>query len=211
MSFGFLATNRSSAEVLLPAPFSTILGVGKSSGVVVEDPATVENNATIKSYLNANIISLSTFPVVVTTPPPPPPFVLVPGPPGPQGSPGVPGSSSADTGIFTCLAGLAVKDIVYASSSDSVDKASATSLSTIPAIGFCLQKNSATQAVIQYSGEMPGFIGLTPNMIYYVSTVPGAITTTAPTTAGQIVQKAGLAKDATTLIVDVDKDFVVLT
>ena len=54
------------------------------------------------------------------------------------------------------------------------------------------------------------FTNLTPGAAYYLSpTVPGGITSTPPSSPGQIVQKVGFAKDATTLVFNLRDPLVV--
>jgi hypothetical protein len=89
---------------------------------------------------------------------------------------------------------------IFASSGAKVQKANATD-DTKPANGFAPAaiSNGATGSV-QGPGKISGLSGLTPGAIYYLSTTPGAITATAPTGAGNLVQEVGVAVSATELL-----------
>lgn len=121
--------------------------------------------------------------------------------------PGTPGGSSA---IYTVDTGVAVLEAVYASAANTADEADATTTATAPCIGFVSSKPTATSAVVQREGELGGFAGLTAGATYYLATTAGTITTTAPTTGGQVVQRVGYAKNTTTLVIELDRDMVVL-
>jgi hypothetical protein len=110
---------------------------------------------------------------------------------------------------FDCPGTVAVGDVVYLSAADTVDKASATD-DTKPAIGVVVSKPTATTAVVRWGGTASVFAGLTPGATYYLSTVAGTITDTAPSGSGNIVQRLGFAKNATTLFIQIDRDFTVL-
>lgn len=113
--------------------------------------------------------------------------------------------------VYNCPTTVSVGDAVYGTGPDSVDRAQANSISTVPAIGFVLAKPTTTTASVQYFGEVAGFSGLSTGSTYYLSdTVAGGITTTAPSTTGFIVQKVGFAKDSTTLVAVVNREFVQL-
>lgn len=121
------------------------------------------------------------------------------------------GSASAVQGTYTCPAGVAVLDAVYLSAAGAVDQADADDVSKQPLIGIVASKPGATTAIVTYYGELGGFVGLTPGDTYYLSTTPGQITNVAPGNPGDIVQRIGFAKDATTLMVMVDRDWTQLS
>ena len=131
-----------------------------------------------------------------TTPPAPPP-------PTPGGE---------VTGIYNCSTLVLVNDIVYLSAPDTVDKASAVSIATAPALGIVLSKTSPTVAVVLLGdGEVSGFVGLTPLAQYYLSLTPGLATLSVGAyTTGNVVQKIGKAKSTSVLVVDLDGDYTVL-
>ncbi len=105
---------------------------------------------------------------------------------------------------------LVVKNAVYMSAvSNTVLKASAASLATTPAIGFVSQVVSPTQVKVRTEKVLGGFLGLTPSVPMFLSTVPGAITATAPTSAGTVVQELAIAVSATDILIRVDTDSTV--
>jgi hypothetical protein len=105
-----------------------------------------------------------------------------------------------------------VNDIVYLSAADAIDKADATTIATMPAIGFVASKPTPITATLRYYGELTGFVGLTPGQTYFVDILPGQIVVEAgaPSAPGNVVQKIGFARNSTTMVVQIDRDFVSL-
>lgn len=124
-------------------------------------------------------------------------------------------STTLTTGVvdgnYNCPITVIINDVVYLSSSDTVDKADADDGSKQPVIGFVVSKPTTTTAIVRYYGELAGFGGLITGSTYYLSITPGLITATAPTIPPVIVQRVGFAKSATTLMIMIDRDFTVLT
>lgn len=119
--------------------------------------------------------------------------------------------ASGNTGVYGTDSFTLVNHAVFLSAPDSALRADADDATKQPLIGFVQSKPSPTQAVVQYSGELSGFSGLTPNATYFLSTTPGQITdNVSGYPIGAIVQKVGFAKDSTTLVIMVDRDYVVL-
>lgn len=115
------------------------------------------------------------------------------------------------TGSYTTDASVQVLDVVYLSGPDTVAQSDADDPGKQPVIGFVQAKSSTTQATVQYNGEISGFIGLIPNATYFLSQVPGQITNNVDAyPLGAVVQKVGFAKDSTTLVIMVDRDYTVL-
>lgn len=113
---------------------------------------------------------------------------------------------------YSCPAGAAIRDAMALTGADTVDKADSNDPARLPAIGFVKAKPSSTTCTLQYDGEMGGFSGLTPGITYFLDEVtPGAITATAPTASGGNVQAVGFARNPTTLVIDVDRDIIVLS
>lgn len=83
----------------------------------------------------------------------------------------------------------------------NVRKADATT-NAKPADGFVLAgvTSPANATVYLISAKNTAVTGLTIGSEYFLSTTPGAITSTAPSTAGNIVQRLGKAKSATEFI-----------
>jgi hypothetical protein len=83
----------------------------------------------------------------------------------------------------------------------NVRKADATT-NAKPADGFVLANvtSPANATVYLISAQNTAVSGLTVGADYWLSTTAGAVTATAPSTAGNIVQRLGKAKSATELV-----------
>jgi hypothetical protein len=115
------------------------------------------------------------------------------------------------SGLYSCPAGVLVTDAVYLSGAGAVDKADSDDASKQPLIGIVTAKPTATTCVVTNYGEANVFVGLVVGATYYLGTVPGTITTAAPSTPGNIVQRIGFAKSTTTLVVFTDRDWTEIT
>lgn len=82
----------------------------------------------------------------------------------------------------------------------NVRKADATT-NAKPAHGFVLANTTSPASATVYliSAKNTGVTGLTVGLDYYLSTTPGGVVSTAPSTAGNIVQFLGRAISATSL------------
>lgn len=118
---------------------------------------------------------------------------------------------SGASGLYNCDASISVRDAVYLSASGTCAAADADDATKQPLIGIVASKPTATTAVMQYHGEVGGFVGLTPGATYYLSKTPGQITAVAPSDPGDIIQRVGFAKTPNVLVLMVDRDYVVLT
>lgn len=114
-------------------------------------------------------------------------------------------------GTYSCAADIAIGDVVYTSAVNTVSKASAASSATM-AWGIVISKPSTFSAIVLFaSGEVNAYVGLSPLTQYFLDITAGGITAdVSGFVAGNIVQKVGRAKNATTLVVEIDNDFVVL-
>ncbi len=76
------------------------------------------------------------------------------------------------------------------------------SVNTKPAIGFVLANvtSPANATVYPISNKNTALSALTVGTEYYLSTTPGAVTDTAPSAAGNIVQRLGTAESATEMV-----------
>lgn len=74
-----------------------------------------------------------------------------------------------------------------------------------PCVGFAFEacEAGATVSVITH-GRIEGASGLTPGDEVYLGETNGEITSTAPSTSGDIVQKVGMANTATQFDIDID-------
>jgi hypothetical protein len=111
---------------------------------------------------------------------------------------------------YVCPVGVAVGEAVFLDSADAVDQAASTVVSDRPCIGIVRSKPTPTSCVVQYSGELSVFGGLTPAATYYLSSTAGTITATPPSASGEIVQEVGWARNATTLVIGITRDFTLL-
>jgi hypothetical protein len=119
---------------------------------------------------------------------------------------------SGSVGTYDCDASIAIGDVVYLSdliNGNIIDKADADDAIKQPLIGVVDSKPSVVQAIVKYSGEITGLSGLIPGSTYYLDIVPGKFTVDAPSSPGSIVQKVGFAKNSTTLVVLIDRDYTV--
>lgn len=109
----------------------------------------------------------------------------------------------ADNASIATSESLAAGDIVNVwnnSSMANVRKADATAEGK-EAVGFVLSAfTDPTTALVFFEGTITGLSGLTIGARYYLSAAtPGAITTTPPAAANNVVQFIGVALSATTL------------
>lgn len=118
--------------------------------------------------------------------------------------------ATGSVGTYTCDASVTVGNVVYLSGANMVARADADDVLSQPVIGIVSSKSSITQALVKYNGEMDIFTGLVPGSTYFLSLAPGEFTTIAPSSQGSIVQKIGFAKNTTTLVVLIDRDYVVI-
>lgn len=96
-----------------------------------------------------------------------------------------------------------IGNVVYISAADTVKKAQANAGATANPIGFATG-TIANGAVGSYqtSGTLSGLSSLSTGATYYLDpTTPGAMTTTAPTTAGQYVVELGVAISTTEFMI----------
>lgn len=107
----------------------------------------------------------------------------------------------ADTATITASEALAAGDLVnvWNSTGAKVRKADA-STSGKEAHGFVLAAvANGANATVYFEGTDNQVTGLTPGVQYLSATTPGAATATAPSAAGQVVQRVGFATAATAL------------
>ena len=96
---------------------------------------------------------------------------------------------------------LTAKDLVnvWNSGGSRVRRANASAAGK-PASGYILASvASGDMATVYFAGTLTGLSGLTPG-IAYLDTSAGQVTSTAPSTSGQVVQSVGIATSASTLV-----------
>jgi hypothetical protein len=107
----------------------------------------------------------------------------------------------ADTQVIVASEALAAGDFVnlHNATGAKVRKADAATPGK-EAHGFVMAAvASAGNATVYFEGTNTQVAGQTPGLVFLSATTPGQATTTAPSTAGQIVQQIGLATSATTI------------
>jgi hypothetical protein len=124
------------------------------------------------------------------------------------------GSSSTGlvvSAVYACPVTVSVLDAVALSGADAADQALASAAGPRPAIGVVVSKPGPLQCVVAYLGELGGFAGLVPGSTYYLSDAgAGQLTATAPSASGSLIQTLGVARNATTLVVMIDRDVTLL-
>jgi hypothetical protein len=113
----------------------------------------------------------------------------------------MPTGIGADTATITASEALAAGDLVnvWNSTGAKVRKADA-SVAGKEAHGFVLAAvSSGASATVYFEGTDTQVTGLTPGVQYLSAATPGAATATAPSAAGNVVQRVGFATAATAL------------
>jgi len=106
---------------------------------------------------------------------------------------------------YPCTA-VALRDAVYVRPDGIVDKADASSMATGPVIGFVSALPAPGTATVRYAGQLGGFAGLTPGVVYYLNAAPaptGSIVSPPVDAPGYFVQRVGIAASATVLTLNV--------
>jgi len=111
---------------------------------------------------------------------------------------------------LSCPPTVAILDAVYIVSPGTVDKASAVSIATAPALGLVVSKPSPTTAIVRISGEVPGFGGLLTGSTYFLGIIPGDILSPPIDAPGHVAQVLGVAANPTTLVVNASANLVML-
>ena len=114
----------------------------------------------------------------------------------------MPTGIGAETSIVPAFGALAAGDLVNVYNNSGVMRArkADASNSTAPANGFVLAAVADTANATVYWGGINGQrTGMTPGP-HYLSTTAGLSNHVAPATAGNVVQKVGIAVNSTTLI-----------
>lgn len=97
---------------------------------------------------------------------------------------------------------MAVLDVVYFSSNDTVDKADASITAKARPVGVVESKPTTTTCKVVQIGVVAGYAGLTAGGSVWLSpTTPGGITQTALGTPGHTSVIVGEAKSATAIAV----------
>lgn len=108
--------------------------------------------------------------------------------------------------------GVLIREAVYQRADGFVDRASASSLATAPAIGVvsAIDSPSVGLCIVQYAGDLTGFTGLVSGTQMILGQTPGSIvpeTDSSGFPAGSIIQEIGIAFGASGLFVGTNRDF----
>lgn len=104
---------------------------------------------------------------------------------------------------------ITIREVVYVKSNGNVDLADASSLSTSDgALGLVASTSIGSAAAgnitIVQGTIVDGFTGLTPGSVQYISTTPGALTETPPSSVGEVQRRVGRALSTTEVELDSD-------
>lgn len=110
----------------------------------------------------------------------------------------LPAGLGADSKTITAGEALSAGNLVYLDATGKALKADANAIAKA-AVGFVLASvANAASGTVYFEGTITGLAGLTPGAPYFLSaSATGGVTATAPTGAGQIVQRIGFAVSAT--------------
>jgi hypothetical protein len=106
----------------------------------------------------------------------------------------------ADVKVLLAAENLAAGDFVNIFNDGGVAKVRKADATTVgkEANGFVLSAVTAGgYATVYFEGTNNQLSGLTPGLMYFLSTVAGSVTSTPPSGSGNIVQKVGRALSAT--------------
>lgn len=115
--------------------------------------------------------------------------------------------SVQESGPFSCPSGVSEGDFVYFTGSNSVDLADSTVLTKSPAVGVVVNKPTTTSCLLAHEGKIDLFSGLTPGSLYFLG-VSGAISSTAPSSVGEVVQRLGVAINVTSLLLTIFEEVI---
>jgi len=121
------------------------------------------------------------------------------------GGGGVSADDVLESITLTCLASVAIGDVVYVAGSGTADKAVAGIASqTEEAIGIVRSTPNSTTCIVVSAGPVSAFGSLVVGDRYFSNpAVAGGITNVAPTTLGQRSQIVGLATTLSVLFVSI--------
>lgn len=125
-------------------------------------------------------------------------------------------SAGTNFATATCLMTDDVGDFVYFTGPKvgvdyQVTKVDTQLVGKMPAVGVIIAKPAPNRAVVQFSGEVNVFSGLTPGKIYWVGTSGQATMTPPSPTAGQkrYTQSIGVASDTNKIKLNISNVMIV--
>lgn len=113
--------------------------------------------------------------------------------------------------VFNGAPGLLVGQPVNVPVDDTVILADASAGPAGAAIGVIIAVPTATTYVVSYSDlELGGYAGLTAGLrVFLDDAAPGQVTQAAPVAPGTLLQQIGIARNATTIVIQTLFDFTV--
>lgn len=120
------------------------------------------------------------------------------------------GQETTDIECDIGMGGVALRDLVYVSGDNTVDKASAAAEATMPAMGFVVALPGGGKCLVRKSGVLGGFVGIVPGTTYWASpSVAGGIIAPAPNGTARIIQEVCSGLKSDTILIEIDRDYTV--
>ena len=113
---------------------------------------------------------------------------------------------------WDCDADVVIRDLVSVLANDHVRRTDASDESKMSGVGFVTLKLTTTTCLVRSIGKIETFAGLEAGKTYFADpAVLGGITKDGPIgDSGKVLQKVGVAKSNTTLIIGIDRDYTIL-
>lgn len=102
---------------------------------------------------------------------------------------------------LTDATGLAVGNLVRISAANTVLPADASVAGTMPCVGMIHNIPGPNLVDVTIVGKVVGLAGLSAGTEYYVDTSAGGYTAVVPSGAGEVLQRIGIALNATTMLI----------
>lgn len=114
---------------------------------------------------------------------------------------------NSDSGTYNAATTIAAQDVLYISASGSVSPALGDATSSSFAIGLAAASAAASgSVVVQDTGDMGGFSGLTPGARYYLSAATaGKITSSIPVGVGNTICMVGYSRSPSELHIQIQQ------
>lgn len=105
--------------------------------------------------------------------------------------------------IYTCPSAIVVGEWLAKDGNPNTVVLADASNKALPALGACKQKLTSTTCDVQRIGELGVFSGLIPGSVYYLDRLAGKMTLPPiDLSLSGLIQRVGVAKNSTTLEVD---------
>lgn len=120
------------------------------------------------------------------------------------------GGNAEITNVYACDPGLVVGEAVYLDGAGVAQRSDGADQTTAGCIGIVIAKPTPATAEVLELGIYSGFVGLTPGALYFVSVIPGQLSTVAPAGAGSYVQRVARARTATSMLIEPELGYEIL-